>query len=467
VTATTHALRSPARALHPDVAAPLLPSGWLIALLFSGVFLWWALGLQGFIGPILALPMLAVIVVRRWSLVPSGFWLYLLFLLWVPVTFMNIDSFTTLMVAGWRYSIYIGAGILFVYVYNAPKSELPTSRLVQILASFWVFTALGGFLGMFLPTFEFTSPTEALLGDLARSDPLLYLMTHPSTALERTFLALPVHRPNAPFPYPNQWGSNFAMSLPLALAALATLRSVFWRRALWALLVLSVVPLVVALNRGSWLAIGIAAVYSAYRLARNRNVRALAILVGVTALTLTVVFSSPLGELITVRLENAPGDDKRAVLYQGSLELAAQSPILGWGNTVKLDYLVPGAPPDPPIGTHGQLWLIMVSHGVVPALLLFVGFLVWALIATGRRRGPPGARGVVSPLADADGNARFWCHVAILVAIVEIPYYELIAWGMPFVLTAAAVALREERADMQRSAGRARAATSSVAGTPA
>jgi polysaccharide biosynthesis protein PslJ len=422
----------------------LLPKGWLVGVLFLPTFLWWALGLQAFIGAMLALPLLVIIVVRRWTFVPTGTWLYLLFLVWVPVTFVTVNSVGTLLVAGWRYSIYVAAGILLVYVYNAPKDELPTARLMKILAGFWAFTALGGFLGMLLPALSFPSPTELLLGNLARSDPLLTLMTHPTTSLERSFLFLPLHRPNAPFAYPNQWGVNFALSLPFAIGALAVIRSPRWRAALLGLLVLSVVPLVFSLNRGAWLATCAGAVYVALRLARNRNVRALVAVVALGAVATLLLIGTPLGDLITLRLEKGLGDARRSLLYEGAVELAQRSPLIGWGGPVEQTFLYPGRPANPPIGTHGQLWMVMVSHGVFPALVLFIGWFMWVLVATGRRVGA-GPRGPTPVVPGADGNARFWCHVAILMAIIQLPYYEMIPWGMPLVMTAAAIALREQR----------------------
>ena len=177
-------------------------------------------------------------------------------------------------------------------------------------------------------------------------------------------------------------------------------------------------------------------------------------------LPLALLFATSLGDIVSIRLANTPGDEKRILLYEGSIELAMRSPVLGWGSPVELSFLVPGAPPNPPIGTHGQFWLVMVSNGLFPGLLAFLGWFVWAFYRTGRRGPAPARRSPRAPWVP-DGNARFWCHVAILVAIVEMPYYELIPWGLPIVMAAAAVAFREQRADL------APVAVSALAGRPA
>jgi O-antigen ligase len=84
-------------------------------------------------------------------------------------------------------------------------------------------------------------------------------------------------------------------------------------------------------------------------------------------------------------------------------------------------------------GTHGQLWTILVSQGI-PGLVFFVGWLLWALWKASRRL-PPGHPG--------DPAVRFWCEVAIFVAIIQMPYYDLLPWGLPIAMTAAALAWRE------------------------
>ena len=48
----------------------------------------------------------------------------------------------------------------------------------------------------------------------------------------------------------------------------------------------------------------------------------------------------------------------------------------------------------------------------------------------------------ISGAGGRDADARFWCHVAIFTALAQMPYYELIPWGLPIVMVAAASALR-------------------------
>jgi hypothetical protein len=87
-------------------------------------------------------------------------------------------------------------------------------------------------------------------------------------------------------------------------------------------------------------------------------------------------------------------------------------------------------------GTHGQLWTIVVSQGL-PGLLFFTAWLLWAWWRA-KRRLPAGHPG--------DRVLRFWCEVTIFIALVQMPYYDLLPWGLAIAMVAAALAWREELA---------------------
>ena len=60
-----------------------LPLAWPVLLLFVAYPVWWLLGLTGFIWAILCVPMLLWLYWRPSIRVPSGFGIWLLFLLWM------------------------------------------------------------------------------------------------------------------------------------------------------------------------------------------------------------------------------------------------------------------------------------------------------------------------------------------------------------------------------------------------
>jgi O-antigen ligase len=217
------------------------------------------------------------------------------------------------------------------------------------------------------------------------------------------------------------------MSLPFALCAIAKARTKLARDALVVTALVSIFPLVFSLNRGAWLSAVAGVLYAVVRLARGRNGQLLRVTAAVALLLGAVLFVTPLGEIVVTRLANGYGDAHRAELYAESIDLVRAAPVLGYGAPV----LVEG---NLSAGTHGQLWTIVVSQGV-PGLLFFTAWLVWALWRAARAlpRGHPGDRVV-----------RFWCEVAIFVALVQMPYYDLLPWGLSIAMIAAALAWREE-----------------------
>jgi O-antigen ligase len=323
--------------------------------------------------------------------------------------------------------MYLGAGLLFLYVLNAPRDELTPDRAVRIMAAFFVVTVIGGMIGMVIPNISFTTVARGLVPQGLLADSFVKDLVSASTSSGRAFAAYPIFRPKAPFIYANEWGAAYAMSLPFALCAIATARTKRGQQLLLMLTLASIFPLVFSLNRGAWLSATAGVLYATVRLARGRNAQLLRVVAVVAMVLGVLLFVTPLGDIIMTRLQNGYGDAHRAQLYQESASLVRESPILGYGAPV----LVEG---NLSAGTHGQLWTIVVSQGV-PGLLLFTGWLLWALWRASRRL-PPGHPG--------DVTVRFWCEVAIFVALIQMPYYDLLPWGLAIAMVAAALAWREE-----------------------
>jgi O-antigen ligase len=178
---------------------------------------------------------------------------------------------------------------------------------------------------------------------------------------------------------------------------------------------------------------------SALALGRNRRSARTAISLLFAGLVVgSVVLASPLGDIIQLRLNSGYGDEARQVLYESSITAVSRSPILGYGAPISSTAVnTAGQEVGLSVGTHGQLWTVVVSHGI-PGLVFFVGF--WGIVLLKTRRRIPSIHG-------RDPDARFWAHVAIVAALVQLPYYQLMPWGLPIMMVAAALALREARKD--------------------
>jgi polysaccharide biosynthesis protein PslJ len=378
-----------------------LIAGWPIVIGIVLVPVWWVLGLTGVILPALVLPLLATLILRRRLHAPRGFGLYLLFLVWCMFSATRISDPRQGFSLAYRGSLYVAAGLLFLYILNTGRDTLSAGDVVKLMAAFFSIVVVGGLIGMVIPNVSFTTLAHSLLPATVLRDSFVSDLVAASTSSGRAFAAYPIYRPKAPFIYSNEWGAAYAMSLPFGIAALSYVRSRITRDLLFVLLLLSIFPLVFSLNRGAWLSAAAAMLYATLRLSRGRNAQLLKAIALGALFVGAIAFVTPLGEIVQARLLHGYGDAHRALLYRESLQLVSESPFLGYGAPVLIEGNLSA-------GTHGQLWTILVSQGV-PGVLFFVGWLGWALWSAAKRlpEGHPG-----------DPNARFWCEVAIFTAIV-------------------------------------------------
>jgi hypothetical protein len=375
----------------------LLPSGWPLSALFLGFPLWWALGLATFAFILFAVFMAVELLVRRGLRAPRGFGLWLLFLAWMLAGAAMLWSDAPgaepggagggrLLVFGYRAAMYLAATTVLLYVVNVAGRDLPTRRVLRLLGFMFVVTTCGGILGVVAPEFEFTSPLEMVLPAGVVANEFVQQMVHPAAADIQVVLGYAEARPIAPFPFANSWGANFSLYLPFfCLSWLG--RDAGWRR--WVaplILVAGLVPVVYSLNRGLWIALGIGACFLAVRLAMLGRYWALNLIGAAMILGALAFIASPLGTIVGQRIDAPHSNDRRADLAAATVRGVLEgSPLLGFGSTrdVKGSFssIAGGATADcpdcgvPPLGTQGQLWLVLFSQGVV-GLTLFLAFFV-------------------------------------------------------------------------------------------
>lgn len=395
--------------------------GWPLDLLFFGFPVWWVLGLQSFAWQIMAVPLAAHLVVDRRGLkVPRGTGIWFLFLGWVVFSAVSLEEPSQFVAFAYRLSLYVAATVVFVFVYNAPRDLLPLRRIWSLCAALWLTTVAGGWLGVLIPNGGFTSIVELVFRAPIRAEPFLYDLVHPSFAQVHDFLGYPLGRPKAPFVYTNHWGSAYALLTAVMILGWNQLNGRRYQIGPPLLLVTSLVPAIVSLNRGLFLGLGVALVYASTRPGRlgRRGRRALGAMVVPLAL---VLLFTPLGNIAADRQENQHSNTGRLRLYNEAVELTAQSPLVGYG-----------APQEqlgnrivPEVGTQGQFWLVMVSQGLI-GLVLYVAFLVSLLRSTRRLPDPVGV-----------------AHLLLAIVVVQMFVYELTAAPHHILLLVVGVALRE------------------------
>lgn len=404
-----------------------LPAGWPILAILVLFPLWYVLGLGAFIWIIMAVPIFAHVVLARSWRVPRGFIIWIFFLIWVALSAIQISKSTNWLTYAYRTASYLAATLAFIYLVNTGEKDLPTRRIINALTTFWAVIVAGGFAAMAAPHFSFSTPIQKLLGHLG-SNKLLLALIHPTLAQAQALggvqaIGHAIARPAAPFAYTNWWGANFAFLVPFVILAIRQARSRLWRVSLVGMLAISMVPFVYSINRGAWLSLIVGGVYAWLRFAVRRRGRAAIGGLALLVLLAVAVFATPLGGVVKARLGHEGSASLRLSLIQQSGQGALSSPLVGYGVPLPQPvskYSLPN------VGTQGQLWLVLVSVGI-PGTALFLLWLLYVFWSS---------RSVNDPVS-------FAVHVAILIGMIQLPFYGWMPTEMFVVMAAAALVWRD------------------------
>lgn len=430
-----------------------LQPGWPLIVSFAGLPLWWVLGLIQVVFVLMAVPMVVHLARARMVRTPRGLGIWLLFLVWLlggiftmqvaaPSTIAN-QSLGRYVVFGYRGLWYVIGTIALLYVLNS-KSFLSTQRICQALG--WMFVALvgGGMLGVLVPTLEFPSALELVLPNAISSNGFVSSLIHPQVAQIQDFLGYIEPRPSAPFAFSNEWGLNLAVTLPFFVVS-------WWRRGggyRWAMpfvLALATIPIISSLNRGLWLALVVIVLYLAVRSAVAGRLSVLIGLVTAVCIAGLLIATSPLGGLLQDRISTPHSNEGRTNLSSLSVQSALEgSPVIGFGSTRDVEgnfNSIAGGASDrcprcspPPLGTQGQLWLVLFGAGAV-GLLLYCGFFAIQFLRNLRSR---------SPFSLAS-------QCALIALLVTMPVYNAVGTAVYVALVAAGVMSREATSASERS----------------
>lgn len=383
---------------------------WPIWALLVGYPVWWALGFGGLSVVVLAVPMAVILWRRRPIRLPRGLGLWALLLAGYALSALTLgemppDTYGALSsgrIVGYvmRLALYVALLIMVLYLGNLTQKELPQLRLVRMLGVLFATTVAGGLLGVFFPRFEFTSPVERLLPGWISGNSFVQNIIHPTAAQIQKVLGHASPRPEAPFEWANAWGSNVSVLLIWFVVGWWVYGGRHRKAAAVVLVALASIPIVYSLNRGLWIGLGIAALYVMLRVGGKTRVA-----IGAAAAGAALVFAlSPLASLVSQRLDNPHSNDIRAFTVSATIQAAGYSPVIGFGNTRnalgnhrtittgKTEWC--GECGHPPLGSDGQLWLLIITQGFVGAAL-YVAFFAGALTRHWRDRSPIGLAGVL------------------------------------------------------------------------
>lgn len=438
----------PSLATHPAAGGysrgRRLQPGWPLAAYFVGYPLWWLLGVTQLACITCAAVMALELGRRRRVVVPRGFGVWLLFLLWTvsgPFVAQVVAPGTTGGIAlnhyaGWAYRvIMLGTGtVALVYVTTL---ELSARRVGRILSCMFLTIVAGGLLGVLAPHLSFPSLAELALPRHLDANPFIHSEVHPTPAEVQNYVGNVSLRPSAPFGYSNEWGLNFALFLPFFVRTWFA-EDAGWRRVVAPLVLLvALVPVVYSLNRGLWAALLLSAVFLAVRAAIQGHVRLLATLVAVAVVVTMVILNSPLKDQLASRFSGHNSNQGRTNLQTFAVtDTWTTSPVVGFGSTRRLQgsfhSIAEGGTQQcrlctpPAVGTQGRIWTVVFLFGFGGALL-FLFFFVLTFLRHLRERTP----------------SATMCLTVMLVSLVTMPIYDF-SWPAGIAVMCAIALLARE-----------------------
>lgn len=356
-------------------------AAWPFHIAFAGYFLWWLLGPGDMIWPVAAVIMASYWVGARGFEFPRGALIWGLFLVWVIASLSMIDSTGRMVGALYRFVLLLAATAFGLHVYNARRS-LSLRAISAAMTLFLLAVTLGGFLAMAQPDLVIRTPMAYVLPSSLLNNELVQDMAiRRTTQFDPTLLVQGEPRPSAPFLYANTWGNVFSLILPMSLlhARIEWDQRSPWRWPVTVLCVLSTIPAVYTLNRGMFVGLGVVALWVAVQSLREGRWKGIVIGAGLLVIAAAVWVVSPAGTAFFERLETTKSTVDRFSLYYMTLDDLSRSPLLGFGAPRPSPY-----PWLPSLGTQGQFWTVIFSHGYIGAAL-FMGFFVLSTAVAFRR----------------------------------------------------------------------------------
>ena len=311
---------------------PVMGTGWPIYLLLYGYPLWWFLGVGVIMWLSLSVPALAWLWSRGRVRTPPGFGMWAFFVGWMLLSAAQLPAPDDLKAFAVRASIYIAAGVYFVFAYNLPYGH--SIRIRRAVVFFFSFAIAAGIASILLPFSDFVTPFERVLPGSVRSIDFVPQMVPGQLAQVHVFLGLPVNRPAAPFSFTNEWGSAIGILAPMAIYGVSRARAGMAQRLAYAGALLALIPIVYSLHRGLWLSLAAAVAYVSVRLAIHGRARPLMNVMGATVILAVLVLTTPLGTLAADRLDTGHSDERRGSLVGESIATTLESPIFGHGGPV-------------------------------------------------------------------------------------------------------------------------------------
>ena len=159
--------------------------------------------------------------------VPRQFGLWLLFLVMMFGSVVELDRMLALFGFADRAAIYVSSTVIFVYVYNA-RAHLSQRRIAGVLVAYWLGIVAFGYADVLSPQTVVTTPAyyfvERIAPTLLGNDLVSMMFVRHLSSNDATAFFQVSPRPSAPFVYANNWGNAYSLLLPIVIAFLIETR---------------------------------------------------------------------------------------------------------------------------------------------------------------------------------------------------------------------------------------------------
>jgi len=386
---------------------------------WAGLPIWWALGIQRAASILVAIPLGLWLVMNRKKLeLPFPLAVFGAFICWVLLSLIAVTTLRYGLAYGMRLAFYTAAFVIGLYTWNALRRGLNPRLLIWPIVALWGAAVVLSFPGLMHAGLGFPTPVEWMLHKAGIYNPFLSDSSHAQFSEWDQAYGTP--RPSPLFAYTNEWGAAMGITTPIAVYAMLTTTHRRARLLVAGLLLLAAVPILSSLNRGCWISLAVAIGYVVIRKTCAGDLRPLVSVAVVSVAVAGIIAASPLSELLTERMDN-PNTSTRATLYSASVHLAMESPLVGYGAPQSSEGLADSN--DVAIGTHGQIWTLLVSQGFVGAALFVLALICFVWFARPLRGSSPAV----------------WLHAVGLVALVQLAFYEVVPDGLAITFVALAI----------------------------
>ena len=410
-----------------------LPPGWIVYALFVLNPVFWLMGLGGMIWAAASLPLMVWILLRPGLQRPPATTLYIAYTIWAGFSIVMLDSFTRVLAFGMRYGVYLTSIGLAVYVFN--ERRVTRTTFVNWLSMLWVWAIVGGYLGLAFPRTRLNvTPASLLLPRSIASNEFVGNLVRPRFAQVQNIGGVSIPRPATLWAFTNEWGGNVGLLTPFFIAAFVYSPDPRRRRLGTIGLIVGTPVMILSVNRGLWLSVGVVLALVAIRSLIAGRTGPIKLLIGAVVVVAFMLAATPIGAVVAGRLSNSSADSREGI-YREAWEGALRSPILGYGGPRPSEN-----PFSPSVGTHGHIFFAMFSHGLV-GLALYVSWMISAMYQALRRHDP-----VSVMLASV-----------VFVGALQMFFYNMFAGSLPIILIAVGLLFRADDRDRGPTTSRAHA----------